>query len=40
MDIPLSEVDRISKAVPAVIPEETVTIARSLEKMPGIQSGI
>ena len=34
MDIPLSEVDRISKAVPAVIPEETVTIARSLEKSP------
>ncbi len=34
MDIPLSEVDRISKAVPAVIPDETVTIAKSLEKSP------
>ena len=35
MDIPLSEVDRISKAVPAVIPEEqVVTIAKSLDKSP------
>jgi DNA polymerase-3 subunit alpha len=34
MDIPLSEVDRISKAVPAMIPDETVTIHTALEKSP------
>jgi DNA polymerase-3 subunit alpha len=34
MDIPLSEVDRITKAVPAVIPDEQVTIANALEKSP------
>jgi len=34
MDIPLSEVDRISKAVPAMIPDEQVTIANALEKSP------
>ena len=34
MDVPLSEVDRISKAVPAMIPEETVTIATALAKAP------
>jgi DNA polymerase-3 subunit alpha len=34
MDIPLSEVDRITKTVPAVIPDEQVTIANALEKSP------
>lgn len=34
MDIPLSEVDRISKTVPAVIPDEQVTIANALDKSP------
>ncbi len=34
MDIPLSEVDRISKAVPNAIPDDVVTIAKSLEKWP------
>ena len=34
MDIPLSEVDRISKSVPAMIPDEQVTIAKALEKSP------
>ncbi len=34
MDVPLSEVDRISKTVPAMIPDETVTIATALEKCP------
>ena len=31
MDIPLSEVDRVSKAVPAVIPDKPVTVLNSLE---------
>lgn len=31
MDIPLSEVDRISKAVPAVIPDKPVTVLNSIE---------
>ena len=31
MDVPLSEVDRVTKAVPAVIPDKPVTIANSLE---------
>lgn len=31
MDIPLSEVDRVTKAVPAVIPDKSVTITNSLE---------
>lgn len=34
MDIPLSEVDRISKTVPTMIPDETVTIMTALEKCP------
>lgn len=34
MDIPLSEVDRISKTVPLMIPDETVTVATALEKCP------
>lgn len=34
MDIPLSEVDRISKTVPTIIPDETVTIPTALEKCP------
>ncbi len=37
MDVPLSEVDRISKTVPAMIPDETVTIATALEKCPEFQ---
>ena len=31
MDIPLSEVDRVTKAVPAMIPEKPVTITNALE---------
>ena len=38
MDVPLSEVDRISKAVPAMIPDETVTIAKAIEKSPEFQT--
>lgn len=38
MDIPLSEVDRISKAVPAMIPDEQVTIANALDKSPEFKS--
>jgi len=38
MDVPLSEVDRISKTVPAMFPEEAVTIPRSLEKCPEFQT--
>ncbi len=34
MDIPLSEVDRISKTVPSMIPDLPVTICNSLEKSP------
>jgi len=34
MDIPLSEVDRISKTVPTMIPDETVTVNTALEKCP------
>ena len=38
MDIPLSEVDRIAKTIPAIIPEETVTIPTALEKCPEFQA--
>ncbi|MCX6055864.1 MAG: DNA polymerase III subunit alpha [Chloroflexi bacterium] len=31
MDIPLSEVDRVTKAVPAMIPDKPVTVANALE---------
>ena len=40
MDIPLSEVDRVTKAVPQMIPDETVTIAQRAGKAPGIPSGL
>lgn len=38
MDIPLSEVDRISKTVPMMIPDETVTVPTALEKCPEFQA--
>jgi DNA polymerase-3 subunit alpha len=34
MDIPLSVVERISKTVPTMIPDETVTVTTALEKCP------
>lgn len=38
MDIPLSEVDRIAKTIPPIIPEETVTIPTALEKCQEFQT--
>ncbi len=34
MDIPLSEVDRVSKSIPTIIPEKSVTIENALEASP------